>query len=208
MEWPVRQNVFNIYSNCAFICFSSAINGFVCYGTVYIPLLVQGSFKFLWRNLYMCFNKVFGFSTQLPQAPLGGSVALPWFPVLIVKHCGPQPRCDQLEKKKCTYSELQGRHKPGRGPLRSLLPCLMPTCVPICRRAPPVVLFVCQSESSPSAPFPGVYLAVSPLFSLPWEHTTSFSRGNHWWSDVQKSTCSIVDCVLPSILVASKLFEE
>ncbi len=67
----------------------------------------------------------------------------------------------QLEKRSCTYSELHGRHKPGRGlcslpsslpPLCSLLPCLMPTCVPICRRALPVVLFMCQGESSPSAP--------------------------------------------------------
>lgn len=97
---------------------------------------------------------------QLHEAPLGGSTASHWF--IFWKHCGPQPRCDQLEKKKCTYSELQGRHKPGRGPL----PCLMPTCVPICRRAPPVVLFLCQGESSPSAPLAGVYLAVCVPNSL------------------------------------------
>ncbi len=80
-------------------------------------------------------------------------------------------------KKKCTYSELQGRHKPGRGPLHSLLPCLMPTCVPICRRAPPVVLFVYQGESSPSAPLPGVYLAVSPSSTLPESILLAFLGG-------------------------------
>ncbi len=174
----------------------------------------SGGVKFAWRNIYVLYITVFAswWFHAVTWSSFRGQYSFTSIPLFDSEALWTSAQMWSTGKKKCTYSELQGRHKPGRGPLCSLLPCLMPTCVPICRRALPVVLFMCQGESSPSAPLilPGVYLAVSPSSTqgesspsaplpgvylavpTPREHTSSLPGRNQWWSDVQKSTCCII----------------
>ncbi len=182
---------------------------------------VQGSFI---RRRKVCVEKYIciilclpvGGSTQWREAPLGGSTASHWFPCLIVKHCGPQPRCDQLEKRSAPTLSYKDDTNLAEAPCAPSCPALCPPACPSAEE-PRQLFCLCARVNQAHRLHSRCVSGCVPLLNPPWEHTTSLPGGTSD-SDVQKSTCWIMvlwkwmeaDCVLagPNTVLASELENE